>query len=100
MIVRLATEGAVVEDADNCSDLHVQTDLAPEGVATALAMTGVGEPIDADNAWLDLAVLRTHAKLVATAPDWPQRWAAMAAYAETKGWLSDDGRFVRAHIEH
>jgi hypothetical protein len=99
MIVRLATEGAVVEDADDCHRLHLRTDLDADGVSTALATTGTGELIDQDNAWLDLAVLRSRAQLVATAPDWAERWAALTTYAESKGWLSEDGRSVQVHIE-
>ena len=39
------------------------------------------------------------AKLIATAPDWAQRWAEMTAYAQRKGWLSQDSRSVQVHIE-
>lgn len=99
MIVRLAAEGAVVEDADDCRSLHLHTDLDAGGVSTALATTGTGELIDADNAWLDLAVLRSRAQLVATEPEWADRWAAMTAYAASRGWLSEDGRSVQVHIE-
>ena len=99
MIVRLTAAGAVVQDADDLGRLHLQTDLDAEGVRTALTTTGTGELIDADTAWLDLGVLRSHAQLVATAPDWAQRWAEMTAYAERKGWLSQDARSVQVHIE-
>jgi hypothetical protein len=98
MIVRLAADGAVVHDADDCGRLHLETDLDAAGVRTALKTTGTGEPIDADNAWLDLGVLRSRAALLATAPDWAHRWAAMTDYAQRKGWLSDDGRAVQVHI--
>jgi hypothetical protein len=99
VIVRLAAEGAVVQDADDLGRLHLQTDLDADGLRAALTTTGVGELIDADNAWLDLAVLRSTAQLVATAPDWADQWAGMTAYAEKKGWLSPDGRSVQVHIE-
>jgi hypothetical protein len=99
MIVRLTAEGAVVRDADDLGRLHLHTDLDAEGVRTALTTTGSGELIDADTAWLDLGVLRSRAQLVATAPDWAQRWAEMTAYAERKGWLSQDARSVQVHIE-
>lgn len=99
MIVVLAADGVVVQEADDCGRLHLETDLDADGAHTALAATGTGELIDDDNAWLDLAVLRSRAQLLATAPDWAESWAAMTAYAERKGWLSEDGRSVRAHIE-
>ncbi|GAA1301936.1 hypothetical protein ACQPZA_10120 [Pseudonocardia xinjiangensis] len=99
MIVRLTAEGAVVQDADDLGRLHLQTDLDAEGIRTALTTTGTGELIDPDTAWLDLGVLRSRAQLLATAPDWDERWAAMTAYAERKGWLSPDARSVQVHIE-
>jgi hypothetical protein len=99
MIVRLTAEGAVVQDADDLGRLHLQTDLDADGVRTALSTTGTGELIDADTAWLDLGVLRSRAHLLATAPDWPQRWDAMTEYAQRKGWLSPDARSVQVHIE-
>jgi hypothetical protein len=99
MIVLLATDGVVVQRADDCDQLHVTTDLDARGVRTALAATGTGELIDADSVWLDLAVLRSRAQLVATAPDWAQRWEAMTGHAERKGRLSPDRRSVRVHIE-
>jgi hypothetical protein len=99
VIVRLAADGAVVQNADDCARLHLETELDAEGVRTALRTTGTGELIDADTAWLDLAVLRSRAQLLATAPDWAQRWAAMTGYAERKGWVSEDGHSVKVHIE-
>ncbi|HWM59451.1 MAG TPA: hypothetical protein VNO83_16605 [Pseudonocardia sp.] len=99
MIVRIAADGVVVSDADDCDHLHVHTDLDARGMQVALSTTETGEPIDDDTVWLDLAVLRSRAQLVATAPDWPQRWEAMTSYAERKGWLSDDRRSVQVHIE-
>ena len=99
MIVRLTAEGAVVQDPDDLARLHVQTGLDADGLRTALKTTGTGELIDADTALLDVAVLRSRAAIVATAPDWAERWAEMIVYAESKGWLSDDGRCVQVHVD-
>jgi hypothetical protein len=99
VIVLLTAEGAVVQDADDLGRLHLQTDLDSEGARTALVTTGTGELIDADTAWLDLAVLRSRAQLLVTASDWDERWGAMTSYAERKGWLSPDRRSVQVHIE-
>jgi hypothetical protein len=99
MIVRLAADGVVVQDADDCTRLHVSTDLDPAGVRAALATTETGEQVDADTVLLDLAVLRSRAQLAATAPDWAQRWEAMTSYAERSNWLSPDRRSVQVHVE-
>jgi hypothetical protein len=99
VILRLESGGAIVRDADDCTRLHVETDLDAAGLGTALKLTGSGETGDGDDVWLDLAVLRSRAALLAAAPDWPQRWSDMVAYAERKGWLSEDGLAVQVHVE-
>lgn len=99
MIVRVGKDGAVVRDADDCGRLHLESDLDEAALRTALRTTGTGELVDADNAHLDLGVLRSRAALLATAPDWAERWSAMTGYAEKKGWLSEDGRSVQVHVE-
>jgi hypothetical protein len=99
VIVRLAADGVVVLDADDCTGLHVTTDLDASGVHTALASTETGELVDADTVSLHLAVLRSRAQLVATAPDWEQRWEAMTSCAERTGRLSADRRSVHVRLE-
>ena len=99
MIVLLVPSGAVVRDADDCTRLHVESSLAAAALRTALRTTGTGDVGEDGNAWLDLATLRARAALLATAPDWAERWSAMTAYAQRKGWLSADGRAVQVHVE-
>jgi hypothetical protein len=99
MIVRVGKDGAVVTDADDCGRLHLETDLDGAALRTALTITGTGDLVDADTAHLDLAVLRSRAALIATAPDWAERWSAMTGYAQGRGWLSEDGRTVEVHVE-
>ncbi len=98
MIVILTADGAVVQDPDDCGRLHVRTDLSGDVLAAALTTTGTGAPADDGHVWLDLATLRSRARLAATDPDWPRNWAAMVAYAQRSGWLSPDGLAVRAHL--
>jgi hypothetical protein len=100
VIVRLAADGVVVTDADDCERLHVRSDLDPRGMEVALATTGTGALVDAETVLIDLGVLRSRAQLVATAPDWPQRWESLTRHVAQKGWLSSDRRSVQVHIEH
>ncbi|MBW0116961.1 hypothetical protein [Pseudonocardia abyssalis] len=99
MYVTLAADGAVVADADDCTRLHLATTLDGSALRAALRDTGTGQLAPDGAVWLDVAVLRSRAQIVATAPDWPQRWDAMVGYAQKAGWLSEDGRTVRVHIE-
>ena len=101
MIVRLEVDGAVVADADDCSAVHVETGLDANGLRTALAATGTGTPTDPGDAdadvVLDIAVLRSRARLVATAPGWAQCFDEMVAVAGDR--LTDDGLGLRVPVD-
>jgi hypothetical protein len=104
VIVLLAVDGVVVQDADDLHALHLRTELDPVAAGTALAATGSGalagdDGADPGCAVLDLAVLRSRAKLLATDPDWARRWTAMVERAEREGRLTADRRAVRVPIE-
>ena len=99
MIVRLAADGVVVQDADDCTRLQVTTDLDAEGLRSALAATETGELVDTDIVQLDLAVLRSRAQLVADAPDWAHRWQTLTSQAERQGRLTADRRCVRVPVQ-
>lgn len=98
MIVTLAPDGAVVRDADDCTRLHLATELRGDALRIALRDTGTGQVAPDGSAWLDLAVLRSRAQLLASVPDWARRWTDMISYAERSGWLSVDRRSVRVHL--
>ncbi|MCO1655792.1 hypothetical protein [Pseudonocardia humida] len=99
MIVILAADGIVVQDADDLDALRLRTELGPAAARVALQTTGSGALVGEDCAGLDLAVLRSRAKLLSTAPDWAARWAAMVERAERGGRLTEDRRSVRVPIE-
>jgi hypothetical protein len=98
VILRLEVEGAVVADADDCTDVHVETALDPDALRTALLRTGTGAP-DPDSAGvvLDIGVLRSRARLLATVPDWSERFDAMLAAAGDR--LTDDGLGLRVPVD-
>jgi len=91
---------ASVEDPGNLRQLHAEfrgvgDDVAAAAIAAAgLAAAGLGT-VDGDHAWLDAGALRA-------AGDGSQKWDTgfdgMLAYAAGKGWTSEDGARVRAHI--
>jgi len=97
VIVRLDVDGALVTDADDTGVVHVETDLDADGLRTALLRTGTGALQDPATAVLDVAVLRSRATLVATAPDWADRFDAMIAGAGDR--LTDDGLGLRVPVE-
>jgi hypothetical protein len=102
VIVRLEAAGAVVTDADDCSALHLHTGLDADGLRTALLGTGTGASADTGHAGhdvvvLDIAVLRSRARLVASAPDWARRFEEMVAEAGDR--RTDDGLGLRVPVE-
>ena len=54
---------------------------------------------DSEHVWLDVAGLRAQGTAHVDDPTYAERFDAMIAYAERKGWLDADGTRVRAHIE-
>lgn len=98
MVVTLAVDGAVVRDADDCRALQVESALGPDALRAVLERTGTGV-VDDGAVRLDVGVLRSRARLAATAEDWPQRWTALLDRACDEGALSADGRTLRAVVE-
>jgi hypothetical protein len=97
MIVRLEADGVVVADADDCSAVHVQTTLDPDGLRAALLHTGTGSVLGAGEVVLDVAVLRSRTALVASAPDWAKRFDELIASSGER--LTDDGLGLRVPVE-
>jgi hypothetical protein len=86
---------ASVEDPGNLKQLHAEfRGVSDDAAAAALAAAGIGT-VDGDHAWLNAAALRA-------AGDGSAAWASgldgMLAYAVSKGWATEDGTQVRAHI--
>lgn len=84
------------EDGTNLRDLKIVAEQATtEQVAEALQAEGWGTT-DAEHAWLNLAALRGLSVGAGTAE---ADFDGLVAYATNKGWISEDGASVRAHIE-
>lgn len=95
--VRLATV-ALVEPED-CARFHLAVTGGDElAVREALASSGTGTLVDRNSAVVAVDAVRSLARGHVGA-DWPDRFAAMLAYAEKKGWLTADGAGVQAHCE-
>lgn len=100
MIVLLSADGCTVSDPDDCTRLHVHTLLTQPEATAALREAELGVlGDDGSHAFLDLSALRARALGAARSADWDGRWRAMVDYATSKGWVTADGAFVRAHVE-
>lgn len=52
----------------------------------------------AEHAYVGVDALRNLAGAVASDPDWSANLGKMLTYAESKGWVREDGA-IRAHVE-
>ena len=86
-----------LDDPDNCTAFSVRVRGKRAGLAGALESSGVGR-MDGDEALIGVdAVRRLAADRVGSS--WDEDFAAMLDYAEGKGWIADEGRSIRAHVE-
>jgi hypothetical protein len=86
---------ASVEDPGNFKQLHAEfRGVRDDAAAAALTAAGLGS-VDGDHAWLDVGALRAAGDGSA---DWASGFEGMLAYAAGKGWASEDGTLVQAHI--
>jgi hypothetical protein len=95
-VVTVVVDGAgvTVTDLDVLTALSVRLDsVAPSLLDAALGDHG---RFDGRHAWLDVAWLEAAGPLDR---DWRQGFARMVEYAGSRGWLTDDGLEVRAHLE-
>ena len=99
MYVAVTAAGIRLGDADDCTALDVRAaaDVRPS-LDEVLRRSRLGTWDGGAEAELHVAELRSRAAPGDVSPDWAQRWESMIAYAGRKGWLSDDGATVRAHI--
>lgn len=101
MFVEVTATGVRVGDAGNLRGLAVRVEAGADATAGLVAL-GTPDP-SGEHVWLRVDALRELA-LGSVAPDehddWRDGFDAMITYARSKGWTSDDGRSVRAHVEH
>ena len=89
-----------VVDVDDLTKLHLALGaVTDEEADRVLRDAGLGRLQDAETGFLDVAALRAAAEPQAGVADWAGQWEGMVAYAERKGWLTDDGASVQVHVE-
>jgi hypothetical protein len=92
--------GVRVVDVDDLTKLHLALGaVTDEEADRVLRDAGLGRLQDAETGFLDVAALRAAAEPQADAADWAQQWDGMVAYAQRKGWLTDDGASLQVHVE-
>ena len=100
MIIRIATDGCIhVDDPANFRKFKVVCEAAETAYA-AVAGTNPGTITfdDAKTAWVSIAALRAFEGLAGDQA-WQTGFANMIKAAEPHGWISRDGRAIKAHVD-
>lgn len=95
----------IVVDGDSVR-LHEPEDLkgfkvvveSGDEAAARQALASVGRLVDRETAWIRTGAVRALAH-GSVDDDWDEGFEAMLEYAASKGWLSEDGSEIQAHVE-
>ncbi len=98
MIVALSADGTLTLEApDTFTAFHLRSPGQPmDWIVTTLGPTA--KAAHAGHIWLSIQCLHDLGDKHG-GPHWRQGCDKMLAYAETKGWLDEERRFVLAHVE-
>jgi hypothetical protein len=101
IVIDLAGGNASIElvNLEDCKQFHVAAQGgSPEALAAALSAAGVGRLLPSGDAMIETQAIRRMAggKVPAT---WDDDFAAMLEYANSKGWLGNNGEAIQAHVE-
>jgi hypothetical protein len=84
------------EETDDLNALSVQLRSTDEELA--VKVLGDYGRLAGSHVWLDIESLKSFAPMPRSC-SWDERFAKTMAYARSKGWVDETGKFVRAHIE-
>ncbi len=100
ILLAASQTGALLEEPDDCMRFQVTVrGLDEAATRKQLQADDVGRLEDDETAWINVAAVRKLAE-GRVGVDWAERFQGMLDYAFSKGWLSDDGAAIQAHIEH
>jgi predicted transcriptional regulator len=101
MIIRLIANSRSIEidDPRNFKALSVRIEGAPEGAAAAELLGRIAVKHDKEHAWISEAALRDWPCLKAESW-WQDGLTGMIAAVQKFGWIDNESRSIRAHIEH
>lgn len=101
MYLAISHDGVALHEPEVVTDLYAsyRERLTPDRLAAVLAEHDAGELLpDGAHVMISVATLRRLA--AGRVPEgWGDDFAGMLVYARNKGWLSEKGDAVRAHLE-
>jgi hypothetical protein len=94
-----ADHRVVLEDRDNFRAFKLVVEGGRQDLAAVRqALQGTAELVDADTAWILEAALR-HRPEVAGDDAWQQSFSTMVEKARPHGWVDDERKAIKAHVE-
>jgi hypothetical protein len=92
---------ATLSEPTDCKRFHVEAPAnAGDARDEATLATVLGTPAGAPDGHVWVPVDWVRGQAAGRVPDgWAADFDGMVAFAASKGWLSDDRRFIQAHVE-
>jgi hypothetical protein len=97
MYIRVTSWGVSLEEPEDTRSFRISLAAPSEDLDGILRAAGWGMT-DGAGALVDVEVVR-RASSGRVSADWNDNFQNMIDYARSRGWLSADERFVRAHVE-
>lgn len=100
MIIRLiaASRSIEIDDPRNFRAFSVRVEGAPDRAAQAELLGRIAVRYDSEHAWISEAALRDWPSLKGEAW-WQDGLTGMVAAVQKFGWIDNENRAIRAHIE-
>ena len=100
MFIKLSADGRVaLQDCDNFRAFKLLIEASPAGLdAARRALMGLAELPDQATAWVFEAALRKRPEVAQDAA-WQGNLGTMIEKARPHGWIDDDRKAIKAHIE-
>ena len=95
MYLRVSADGTSLEEPEDLKRFHV---VVQPGVSDPAGALAGWASLEDDDAWVDVQAIR-RAAAGRVGARWDADFAGMLDYARAKGWLSEDGTAIKAHIE-
>lgn len=97
MIIVVEGDDVRMDDPEDLKGFKVVV-KSGDDATVAQALKSVGRVVDRETAWIRTGAVRAlaHSRVDS---DWDEGFEAMLEYAASKGWLSDDGSEIQAHVE-
>lgn len=99
MIVHIISDHVSLTEAVDTSRFHVSSGLTPAELDRELRAAGAGSALAEDSARIECAYIVATARTQGHGDEWESSFNAMLEYARAKGWVTQDGLGIIAHIE-